>query len=204
MELNFSQDNNGKNTSIIEQEEINWHGPYSWPKFSHTNGLPQLPNVGGVYLNCFTYKDGFVVYWPGETKSTTKRYSDHTRIFRKGQYAVLDVAAACEGQRRVIWPGWEYAKAHPEEFVERKGVISNAVENQLAAFRLFVAEVEDKRMRQRIEAAIILNLYAAQEHWGRLADIGMFLSKRKKTETPVVLRNNCASRIYGLPDVLEI
>ncbi|WP_236973088.1 hypothetical protein [Membranihabitans marinus] len=56
----------------INTETIEWNGPYSWPKYESVNGLPKIPDLEGVYLFTFEYKNNFVVYAAGITNSTKK------------------------------------------------------------------------------------------------------------------------------------
>jgi len=189
---------------MIEIEEIFWHGPFSWPGYEKYNQLNSMPNMEGVYLWTFKYKDGYVLYSAGITNSTIKRFREHTRNYKNGEYNVIDVEAAERGERVEIWHGWQYAKMHREEFIKMKERILDAVERQLMAFRIFIAEICDKRKRERIEAALMLNIYNLQEPWAELADRGMFLKGRYNSEIPIRIKNICSNKIYGLPEILEI
>ena len=190
--------------SIIETEKIIWNGPLSWTGFEKMNDLKSIPDIEGIYLFTFKYKDGYLLYAVGITKSTKRRLSEHTREYRKGNYNVLDVESAEIGERKEIWHGWHYAKTHQEEFIEKKDIILSAVEKQLGAFRIFIAEVSEKRKRERIEAAIMQNIYASKETWSELADRGMFLTSRHNSEMPIAMQSICTEKIYGLPEILEI
>jgi len=116
----------------------------------------------------------------------------------------MDVNAAEKGERYEIWHGWNYAKEHQEEFILRKTEILEAVDEQLKSFRIFVAKVSDKRVRARLEAAIMHNIYYCKEPWAELADRGMFLNGRYNCEMPIEVKNISNFIIYGLPDTLEI
>jgi hypothetical protein len=114
------------------------------------------------------------------------------------------VTAAKQGERQEIWHGWKYARTHQEEFNERKGEILRAVDEQLKSFRVFVAQVSDKRMRERFEVAIMHTIYYCKEVWSELADRGMFLNGRFTYEMPISIKNISKYKIFGLPDALEI
>jgi len=163
-----------------------------------------MPDIEGVYLFTFKYKEGYLVRGIGITNSTKRRIATHTRAYRKGNYTILDVNAAEIGERKEIWHGWQYAKTHQDEFIEQKETILNAVEKQLEAYRIFIAEVPDKRKRERIEAAIMHNIYVSKEPWSELADRGMFLKERYNSEMPIETKNISSGRIFGLPEILEI
>ena len=186
-------------------EEICWQGPFSWPGFEQTNRLTTMPDIKGVYLHSFEYNDGYILCSPGITTSTRKRFSQHTRAFFKGKYNVLDIEAAKIGKRKEIWHGWGYAKAHQDEFEQRKEFILQAVNKQLLAYRLFIAEVSEERKRERIEAAIMISIYASKGTcWNNIADEGMHKIPRKDWEILIELRNCCDYKIYGLPVILEV
>ncbi|MCS6869465.1 hypothetical protein [Thermus sp.] len=113
------------------QLTLHWQGPYAWPGYEAPSGLPALPPVPGVYLQTFEYQGGYLIYLVGLSRRPLPvRFQEHRRCYRAGRYNVLEVAAIQQGQRREVWHGWGYARAHPEEFKARK----EAVEAQLAAF----------------------------------------------------------------------
>ena len=193
-----------RDAAIIKTESILWQGPLSWPGFEKTNDLKTIPDMQGVYLFTFKYQEGYLLYASGITNSTKKRFSTHTREYRKGNYNVLDVMSAEKGERKEIWHGWQYAKTHQDELRLNKETILKAVETQLQAFRIFIAKISDVRKRERIEAAIMQNIYTSKEHWSELADRGMFLKERYNSEMPIEIRSICSEKIYGLPEIIEI
>lgn len=188
----------------VENKNIEWHGPFSWPGYEIQNGLDKLPDLDGIYLWTFQYKNGFLIYCAGITKSTKKRFRQHTIEYKSGNYTVFDVTEAERGKRVEIWHGWSYARTHRDEFNERKEEILSAVENQLKSFRVFIAQMPDKRERARLEASIMHYIYNSNESWAELADRGMSLSKRKKNEEPIIINNIANVKFYGLLKVLEI
>ena len=89
-----------------------------------------------------------------------QRFAQHSREYLRGAYNVLDAAQAQNGVRSEIWHGWSYWRAHGDEFAARQSEIQAAAKRQLAAFRVFVADVESQgRAPQRLEAAIMGGLY---------------------------------------------
>ena len=97
----------------------------------------------------------------------------------------------------------------------RKAELQGAARRELAEIRVFVADVESaskpigggqrqeeqKRARQRLEAAIMNRLYAGA---APLPDKGMFLAPRNEGEPPINVLNVCASKLHGLPERLPI
>lgn len=126
-------------------------GPYSWPDFEPTNGLPALPAFGGVYLQTAEYGGGYLIYCAGVTgRPFRERFIEHKRCYMAGEYTVLDITALQQGRRAEIWHGWGYARAHRAEFAARQAEIRAAANQQMAGFRLFVAPVDDRRNRDRL------------------------------------------------------
>ena len=190
-------------SSKIEKEDVLWNGPYSFPGFEEINGINTIPDVGGIYLFTFKYKDGFLLYLAGITNSTKRRISEHCRKYKTGNYTILDVKYAEDGLRKEIWHGWQYAKENQQEFIEKKEAILNGAKKQLCSFRIFIAEVTDKRKRSRIEASIMNYIYNSKEHWSELADRGMALKERYNSEMPIEAKNISLNKIYGLTEILE-
>ena len=186
--------------------EATWAGPFSWPKFEEKNDLPPIPKSPGVYLQTFEYDDGYLIYAAGLTqRSVLKRFREHTRHFMNGGYTVLDMQAIKKGIRKEIWHGWGYAREHPEEFEENKSRILEAVQEQLSAYRIFVADVGTrKRILERLEAAVMDKLYQSPSPFCDIPDEGMQLSPRWDTEKPILVQNRCEANIHRLPPVLQI
>lgn len=204
MDSNFWSFNRERDAHLIKREDIFWRGPFAWNGFETVNSLEKIPDIAGVYLFTFEYRDGYIIYSAGVTSSTKRRLGEHTRAFRKGDYTILDVESAQVGVRKEIWHGWDYAKKHKEEFEKNEAFISKAIEKQLGAYRLFVIEIDDRRKRERIEFSIIQSIYSSKEPWADLVDGGMALKGRYNSEMPIEIQNICPVNLYGLPEILEI
>ncbi len=79
---------------------------------------------------------------------------------------------------------------------------------QLAGFRIFVTHTVDmskgERVLERLEAAIMNNLYQQPPPICDIPDRGMHLAPRRSSENPIIARNSCAALLHGLPAFLEI
>lgn len=133
-----------------------------------------------------------------------RRLSQHRHEYMTGNYTLLDVESAKKGVRKELWHGWQYAKEHQNIFLENKDVILEMAESELSAYRIFISEVSDRRKRERIEAAILINSYSLREPWVDLIDGGMSFRSRYNYEVPVEVKNVCTHKIYGLPVSLEM
>ena len=183
-----------------------WSGPYAWPGFESQNALPPLPKHSGVYLLTFPYQDGFLIYVAGLTRRLFReRFTEHKREYMRGAYNVLDPVQAGNGVRSETWRGWGYWRAHGDEFGARRNEIQAAVTRQLAAFCVFVADIEPQgRAPERLEAAIMRGLDTAPPPCCDIPDKGMFLARRQSGEEPITVLNACASKLHGLPERLPI
>lgn len=195
-----------RETEIIE---ITWDGPHSWPGYESENGLNPIPQIPGVYLQTFAYRQGYLIYAAGITqRPVPMRFLEHTRNYLDGKYNVLDIAAAEQGFRKEIWHGWFYEREHRDEFEERKSIIVEAVHRQLAGFRIFVADLgeqgKNKRVLERLEAGVMLTLYEQPSPICDIPDRGMYLAPRWESESPIHIKNNSCFVLLGLPHSLEI
>lgn len=188
----------------VTTETLAWLGPFSWPGHRAPEAPPEMPDGAGVYLITFETADGHILRSAGVSGAMKRRLREHERLHLRGDYTILDVEAACVGQRRECWHGWEFARSHPDLRAEHIDFIRAAARTELAACRLFMAIEPDRRRRERIEFSIIHAAYASRQPWGDLVDGGMSVRGRYNGEMPVRLINVCSSRIHGLPADMEI
>jgi hypothetical protein len=109
-------------------------------------------------------------------------------------------------ERREIWHGsdWKSGGGREPELDEIP-MIADAGHRMMAGLRLFVAETpDDRRLRQRIEATVMLGLYDTASPLCDLPDRGMHLRPRRLDEVPITVTNVCTNRIYGLPETMRI
>jgi hypothetical protein len=83
--------------------------------------------------------------------------------------------------------------------------ILNAVNDQLAGFRIFVADIgTEPRILERLEAAIMNNLYEQPPPLCDIPDKGMMLAPRWDSEEPIITEIKCEANLQGLPKQLVI
>jgi hypothetical protein len=123
-----------------------------------------------------------------------------------GDYNVLDTVAMRHGVRLETWRGWGWK--FPEKrvlFEERKPMILDAVHQQLAGFRIFTANLgAPRRILERLESAIMKTLDKQPPPFCDLPDQGMWLARRASPESPISASNQCAFKLHGLPECIEI
>jgi hypothetical protein len=135
----------------------------------------------------------------------SQRFREHTGKYLSGDYTILDPAAANKGKRLELWHGWGWTEPKRELFQAGKEIIQGAATEQMKAFRLFVAEVEeDNRLPERIEASVMAHLYNLSSPLSKLPDKGMFLSPRRKDELEIRVENLSDKKLYGMPKVITV
>src|SRR5690554_394156 len=186
--------------------EIIWNGPYSWPKYEDKNNLKSIPQKPGVYLQTVEYQDGYLIYAAGLTRRTIPaRFREHTYKYMNGDYNVLDIDAMKQGIRNEVWHGWGWSPDKRLEFERKKNEIIDAVQKQLTGFRIFITDIgTNPRILERLEAAIMNILYEQQSPVCDIPDRGMMLVPRWESETPIVVKNSCDYKLFGLPKKFEI
>jgi len=183
-----------------------WSGPLAWPAFESEAKLPSIPNHPGAYLMTVEYLNGYLIYAAGITRRPIPtRFGEHTLKYMSGDYTVLDITAMNEGIRKEIWHGWGWSPEKRTEYENRKLTIVDAARKQLAGFRIFVANVGiQPRLLERLEASIMNRLYQEPSPFCDVPDKGMMLAPRWESEEIIIVKNECAATLYGLPKQLEI
>jgi hypothetical protein len=109
------------------------------------------------------------------------------------------------GLRAEAWRGWGWTPEKRAQFAERQTEIREAAKRHLAGFRVFVANVETSgRVLERLEAAIMNQLYHEASPLCDVPDPGMMLAPRRETEEPIAVWNVCGSTLHGLPPSFTI
>ena len=159
-----------------------------------------------MYLHTVAYKDGYLICAAGLTRRPIPaRLREHTPKFLSGDYTIMDAAALQDGRREEIWHGWGWSPEKRVDFRKRKDTILDAASKQLAAYRVFVADVDPRpRILERLEGAIWNLLYALPKPFCDIPDRGVMIAQRKESEDPILVRNRCAELLHGLPAELEI
>lgn len=183
---------------------LSWLGPFPWPGYGST----PLPAVSSVYLWTVEsrhdwYRDGYFVYLAGETKDARRRFGAHSTKLRFGEWTIFDMDAMQRCERTEVWRGTDWTRrAHDPVDIPK---IRQDGRRMMAGLRLFLAQMPDeKRLRQRVEAAIMCALYDAPAPLSQLPDRNIHLEPRRLDEAPIMVTNVCSSRIYGLPEKMSV
>jgi hypothetical protein len=194
---------------------LDWQGPFSWPGFNRPelpdwNSTPEIKTSSGIYLWTVEHRGGYLTYTAGLTgRSFHQRFREHNRDYYAGKYTIFDVPLMQEGYREVIWPGFWFKKKRDPEHVaaydNRREEIKQATDTLLASYRVFVAKVHvEKRLLERIEAAIMFNLYKINGSGADIPARGMKLSPRGSRELPILVHSHSHVSLHGLPEAFTV
>jgi hypothetical protein len=186
--------------------EINWKGPFSWPKFEKENGLPSIPKEPGLYIQAVDYNEGYIIYCAGiSRREIPVRFREHTRTYLKGDYNILDIELMQQGIRKVVWQGWNWTEAKKEKFEKNRDSLIKAANQQLSSFRIFIGDIGlESRLLERLESKVMDSIYHSDYPYCELPDKGMKLSPRRDDEPKITVKNNSDATLFGLPIAFEI
>jgi hypothetical protein len=158
--------------------------------------------VSGVYLTTFKFEDGFLPWGVGITnRPVRKRFMEHTRNFKNGEYNILDLEAASTGIRKISWKGWGWTEEKRKQYEETKNSVIGSAIKQFEATYIFLIELPKPIRLERLESALTDHLH---QTGNTLVDTGMQLSRMWKSEEPISISFNTKNKIYGLPNPVNI
>ncbi|MBO0736648.1 MAG: hypothetical protein J2P48_08770 [Alphaproteobacteria bacterium] len=145
---------------------LSWVGPFFWPGY----GSPTVPAVSSVYLWTVEsrhdeYPDGYFLYLAGETIDARYRHGQHTKSLRLGLWTIFDMEAMQHCERKEIWHVSDWKPHKKPGSPDEVKMIEAAGRRMMTDLRLFIAEIPDKRLSQRVEAVIIRACMTAQSHY---------------------------------------
>jgi hypothetical protein len=194
---------------MLESFEIHFHGPYGLAgqheRLLFGESISQKP---GVYLWTVRTSEGFIVEYVGQTgESFSKRTKDHMIQTLGGNYRVCDPQLMRQGQAKVVWPGlWRKdTRGRMPEFAQRYLELAPAIQGYLDAIELFLAPVAgDRRLRERIEGAIALQIRGQSSPTGSLLPPDIRYRPRMQAEVPLSVDIECDRVVLGIPSQLVV
>jgi hypothetical protein len=132
-------------------------------RFPDLGSAPQA-ELKGTYLVGFMQEERFVGFWPGWTgTSFGQRFVEHTKAFLEGSYEIRDPQQLLAGKRVDLWPGgwywnrtpWSRQWATLRVFCTRLDEFGPKLRQYLETLCILVAPIEEGRVAQRLEAALI-------------------------------------------------
>lgn len=193
---------------VNESYTLDWHGPFCFQGEEDLLLSSSVAKQYGVYLLTVEHQGGYLIYSAGLTTRTFKqRFQEHIKAYRTGVYTIFDARKFQTGERVEVWRGFWFRKRTHEmeqEFKNRYEEINLAASELLSAFRIFLAPLTtEKRVLERLEAAIMNNLYLGIGAVSHLPDRGMHLAPRRSDEEVFEVRSVAKVCLHGLPERFE-
>lgn len=189
---------------------VRFDGPFSW------KGAADAPSVAsaavarrpGVYLWTVRTTLGVLIYYVGETgRSFVARMREHYKEHAAGFYHLHDPAAFARGEKSLVWPGAydNRDRKSPEECMAAYLEIAPVAAELAGLYRFFLAELDvDRRLRERVEAALANQLYGSDGVVGAFQDEGVRYHPRRSDEQPIVCGFESPVGLVGLPRELMV
>ena len=187
---------------------VRFQGPFSWCNGDRCIFTSSLGKQAGVYLwTVEYYQGGDLVYYVGETgRRFSERMLEHFREHMSGGYQLCEPTEFRRGKKVVLWPG----RYNPEwrttvgEFLERFSALAEPIEELTKIYRFWLAPLEvERRLRERIEAAIAEHLYAQPGVVGEFQEKIRYRGRREG-EKAIEVACQAEGKILGLPEVLWV
>jgi len=191
--------------------EIQWYGPYKF--YGNKDESVLLVPIGkrkGVYLWSIQYENKYLPYYVGETGvSFAIRSMQHIQSYLNGFYRVFDPREFVKGNKVLLWGGmWKSGRKGPDtlnEFLKNYLTLSPKILEFLGQLNLFLAPVDtDRRIRERIEAAISKKLIKQSGVVGKFQDHDIRYMPRRSEEESMRLGMRFSEPIIGLEEDLLI
>jgi hypothetical protein len=162
----------------------------------------------GVYIIGIPTKTGFLPYWAGYTQ---KKFSDrlfaHPKEFLIGSYDILDVHKMTQGKKELVWRGGYYwSRADPKDwralsrFVKNLPALASQLQALLRALQVLLGAMTcERRLNERVEAAIMHALFNSSRDQRALYSKAMRLHPRRGDESPIPFSSRFPCTVRGLP-----
>lgn len=193
-----------------DQMHIRFYGPYSWVRQEHVPSVfeAELGKEPGVYLWTIPYGMKELVYYVGKTqRNFSVRMLEHFKEHASGGYHLYKPEDFVRGQKTLVWPG-RYdmkMKTTVEAFLKRYDSLWSYIRDLARLYRFWLAPLHtDKRILERIEAAIANCLHEQKGRIGEFQEKGVRYRPRRRDEQPIEVSIEADGRILGLPPSLLV
>lgn len=171
-----------------------------------------MPVASGAYLETYERteplderKTAFFIRGCGiTTRSVRQRFREHTSCYLSGRYNVLDMDYVSLAQRKLVHQGSWWTKNLRAGPRLEGAALREAVDRQLGMLRLFVADMrEEKRIMERVEAAVMNHLYCSGQPYCDFFDEGTYRVVRRTDEQLIKVTMTSDYPLLGLPPILH-
>ncbi len=195
---------------MVHELSLQFRGPFSWVDDGDVPCIftADLGQRAGIYLWTIRYTDGELVYYVGETgRKFSVRMLEHFREHMSGGYHLYEPMEFVKGHKVPLWPGRydPVYKTTVTGFLQRFARLAPAIEELARLYRFWLAPLEcERRLRERIEAALAEHLYAQPGMIGNFQDRGIRYRGRRANEAVIKVFLQTEIVILGLPDTLWV
>jgi hypothetical protein len=179
---------------------LKWHGPFSFNRQANLSSVFDCDHArsSGIYLWTVPYKDGFLVYYVGETGATfgVRLKQEYDRFYNGQEYLVhIPDFKVGNPARHVYKP--RGAKGVSPDFAPRQIELRAVADEMLSTMRVFLEPIElSKEDRLLVERGTVWNI------WDSGGRSDSFLSNWPqgygKTKPTITLVHESACKIWGL------
>ncbi len=190
--------------------EVQLYGPFKWIEVAEDNVFTNsISSNRGIYLFTAPFKSKFMLYYVGETgKSFIERLAQHFQAYLIGQYHIYDAKDFINGTKTLLYEGWFNIKPREKariEYLERVQILGRKMLEFIECMRLFLIPLDkEKRILERVEAAIHKNTKQKPSPIGTFQDEGIVYRHRRKDEDPLGIHIKGFNLIAGLDQYIEI
>jgi len=188
---------------------LNWTGPFSFTS-EVERSLLQNPEGehSGIYCWGVRTHGGLLPHYVGETGSSfARRHVEHFEEYARGTYSTRDADAFTAGREIILFEGPLWKKEGwrlKQPFIDNFAELSSQVAKTLDLIELYVAPLEaERRIRRRIEGAIVDVFYSLPEEHLGLFPLGLRVWRRQPSEAAIRVTNLEPPSILGFPDSFE-
>jgi hypothetical protein len=187
------------------------YGPF--PLGNKENSILSSPlgNLKGVYLWAIPFENSYLIYYVGETGvSFAARNMEHIKCYLNGFYRIYEPDAFAKGEKILLWGGmWKSNRKGSDTmltYLHQYHQLSILSYKFLDQFNVFVIPIneDDRRIRQRIEAAIAYKLLEQDGIIAKFQDSDIRYFPRRRNEQPRKIKVNANKLLLGLPNELTI
>ena len=187
-----------------ETLNLSWKGPFKWINLG-SNSIFASPEgkLSGIYVWTIPFQESYLTHYVGETKRTfCKRLIEHTKEYLSGVYHVYDPDLFLKGEKEAVWEGMfgNVPERKIEVFLHKYPELAPQIQKFVSLFEIFLIPMkEEKRIVQRVEAAIANHLYKQEGVIGFFQDSGVSYCPKWDEEEPITVILEGSIPILGFP-----
>jgi hypothetical protein len=201
-------------TRIVRR--IKFAGPYIFFGSSKFISIYKCLPKKGVYFWTSPYGKKQVINYVGTTNREFKiRMFEHAKAFLSGDYKIFDSDELKKGRPIQVWHGiyglekgtktGEFLCKHLEDFTSKHKELYPRIIELMKLYKIYIAEIKDeRRLQERLEAAIYNCLYSQKGVVGECVEKGILFRSRRGKERPITFQLDFDKNIIGLPKRIEI